>query len=350
MSCPWYFARSCGATAAWGGAGTLLYASALLFTSIGVGTVLGAVEAVTALISGVLVAPFGFAILAARKLARMGFAHADLAPAFRQELERSREERDVGRGRVGQALERVLAWATRACGSYAVVAIPAILVGLVLPGARSRALAALPATLAALTTGVGAGIAYLVSLQQRRDIDTEAWSALWSGRIGTLAFACARRLSGRAPVAAPMTHRATELSLGMAAENLYESLPKETKRALGDLPEVLRRLQRDAQALRCRLEDLDPVVPRQASGIALHESLRAERDVVAARLFDVVGALETIRLNLLRLHADVSALPSVTTHFDVAQEVSREVARLLSARGDVEGALRFPRQLATTPA
>ena len=32
-------------------------------------------------------------------------------------------------------------------------------------------------------------------------------------------------------------------------------------------------------------------------------TLRAERDIVHARLGEAVGALETIRLNLLRLHA-----------------------------------------------
>ena len=51
-----------------------------------------------------------------------------------------------------------------------------------------------------------------------------------------------------------MTHRATELSLGMAAEQLFESLPKATRQALGDVPALLERLQRDgadaARALR----------------------------------------------------------------------------------------------------
>jgi len=60
-------------------------------------------------------------------------------------------------------------------------------------------------------------------------------------------FFSARKLLGNRPLASAMTHRATELSLGMAAEQLYESLPKESREALADLPALLRRLQADAQ-------------------------------------------------------------------------------------------------------
>jgi hypothetical protein len=147
-----------------------------------------------------------------------------------------------------------------------------------------------------------------------------------------------------------MTHRATELSLGMAAEQLFESLSRDVRKELDELPSVLTRLQRDAQTLRSRLEQLEPVVGASDAHASAQVELRAERDVVARKLADVVGALETLRLNLLRLHADHSALPGITTHLGIAEEVSRDVERLLAARSDVDAALRFPRRLEPTPA
>jgi len=73
------------------------------------------------------------------------------------------------------------------------------------------------------------------------------------------------------------------------------------------------------------------------------------RDVLHAKLGDAVGALETIRLNLLRLHAGATTVESVTTHLGLAAEVSEEIERLIAAHGEVERTLKFPRTPATTP-
>ena len=117
-----------------------------------------------------------------------------------------------------------------------------------------------------------------------------------------------------------MTHRATELSLGMAAEQLFESLPKESRQALGDLPALLRRLQADAQSLRARYDELQEVLGDggDAAASAEYADLRAARDTIHARLGDAVGALETIRLNLLRLHAGSATVAGLTTHLGLA--------------------------------
>jgi serine/threonine-protein kinase len=174
---------------------------------------------------------------------------------------------------------------------------------------------------------------------------------VWNGRIGTLAFALARKLRGSQPVSTAMTHRATELSLGMAAEQLFESLPKESRQAIGDLPALLHRLQRDAQALRARYDELHEALSRSsvAEPSDDYESLREERDLVHDKLGDAVGALETIRLNLLRLHAGSATVEGLTTHIGLAVEVSAEVERLIAARDEVETRLRFPREPEPTP-
>ena len=171
------------------------------------------------------------------------------------------------------------------------------------------------------------------------------------GRFGTFAFTVARKLGRSQPVRAAMTHRATELSLGMAAEQLYESLPKETRQSLGDVPALLDRLQRAAQALRARYEELTTALESRRPGVASDDmdALSEERTIVHDKLTGAVGALETIRLNLLRLHAGSAAVDGLTTHLGIAEEVSAEIERMVSAREDIDAALRFPRRIEPTP-
>ena len=201
------------------------------------------------------------------------------------------------------------------------------------------------------TVGPRCTTGYLTLLQRRSDVDTEFWSKVWMGRVGKVAFSLARRLLGKGVRASAMTHQATELSLGLASENLYESLPKETQRALGDLPALIARLQDDAQRLRKRHDQLHELLSAAGDAGTTDEyaHLRDERDAVHDKLGEAVGALETIRLNLLRLHAGSATIQSITTHVDLALEVSAEVGRLLAARAEVERGLRFPRETAATP-
>jgi hypothetical protein len=148
-----------------------------------------------------------------------------------------------------------------------------------------------------------------------------------------------------------MTHRATELSLGLAAEQLYDSLPKDSRQQLSEIPALLKRLQGDAQSLRRRYESLqEALAGSTAANTPEYDDLRAMRDEVQARLGESVGTLETLRLGLLRLHAGSMTVDGFTTHLDVAAEVSTQVSRLIAAHQSVDRVLEFPRQPAPTPA
>jgi hypothetical protein len=68
--------------------------------------------------------------------------------------------------------------------------------------------------------------------------------------------------------------------------------------------------------------------------------LEAERELVQRRLSDAVKALETIRLNLLRLRAGSGSVQSLTTDLGLAREVAQEIGRLLAAEREVDEALR----------
>jgi serine/threonine-protein kinase len=321
----------------------------LLSGSIIVSAALGVVQGFATFAIGATAAPFAFAVLGARRLTRLGFAHADLGPAFRAEVENSREERAVESGLRRSIPEAILSRIARVFGSFTALALPFSIVGKLL-GLMDGPQTIFPVTLVTGAIAAISGMAYMSVLQHRRDIDTEFWSTVWLGRTGSFAFAIARKIRGQQQVAAAMTHRATELSLGMAAEQLFESLPRDARQALGALPTVLHRLQDDAQRLRARYDELHDALGDAGPGTSdEYESLRVERDLVHAKLGDAVGALETIRLNLLRLHAGSATVEGLTTHIGLAVEVSAEVERLIAARDEVEARLAFPREIELTP-
>ena len=121
-------------------------------------------------------------------------------------------------------------------------------------------------------------------------------------------------------------------------EQLYEGLPKETRRQLRDLPDVVHRLEADAQKMRHRfeelqeaLDDVDTSPADPAIGVRhdrILADLTAERELVQKRLADAVAALETIRLNLLRLRAGTGSVQSLTT--DLAYHYAPSTATVIS--------------------
>jgi serine/threonine-protein kinase len=134
----------------------------------------------------------------------------------------------------------------------------------------------------------------------------------------------------------------------MAADKLYADLPKETQQQLRDLPDVVRRLEDDAQRMRRRMDELQDALgdagdegKGQREGMPSRQDritadLRAERELVQRRLKDAVAALETIRLNLLRLHAGTATVKHLTTDLGLARQVAREVDLLLESQREVE--------------
>ena len=66
--------------------------------------------------------------------------------------------------------------------------------------------------------------------------------------------------------------------------------------------------------------------------------LGARRRMAASHLSQSVAALEGIRLDLLRLHADASDLAPLTTLLDAARSIGDEASRLADARREVDAA------------
>jgi serine/threonine-protein kinase len=337
------------------GGGTLLGTIGLATAAVTLARIYGGEAGWATLIAGSTLGPIGFMVKAARRLLRQGFSYADVSPAYQREREQISEELTLDRNRGPVLLERILRAAGLTGAAVFGLSVAAMIgIGLtsVFTPATERALL----NALALITGLGgmiagpSSLAYLALLQQRTDVDTGFWARVWRGPLGRLAFSIARRSGGARPAVAAMTHRATELSLGLAAEQLYDTLPKETRQALADIPSVLQRLQGDAQSLRKRHEALqEALAGSTAANSPEFDDLRAMRDEVQAQLSETVGTLETLRLGLLRLHGGSATIEGLTTHLALAAEVSAQVARLVSAHDDVERALRFPAEPAATP-
>ena len=346
------------------GGGTLLGTFGLGMSAVVLANIYGGQAGWATLIAGATLGPLAFMVNASRRLLRQGFSYADVAPAYQREREQITEELTVDRRSGPVQLERILKWVaipTMTTGGLCALTGIGLGVGALTSPAiaqilNSRAVGPWLEMLVMVgVTSWGIGISttlgYLSLLQRRTDVDTGFWARVWRGPLGRLAFSIAKRSGGGRPAVTAMTHRATELSLGLAAEQLYESLPKESRHELRDVPAVLKRLQSDAQSLRKRYDALQEALSASSTANEPEfDDLREMRDEVQARLGEAVGTLETLRLGLLRLHAGSGTIEGFTTHLDIAAEVSTQVSRLIAAHQDVERSLQFPRAVAATPA
>ena len=319
--------------------GTMLGAIVLLPVSIGMARAFGSAAGFATLFGVTLAAPFTYMTLVARKTVRQGFAHADLAPAFKAEIEQSEEELAVERRQSWPAIEGIAASTGKISATVGTLG----LVGLMIPALPVDMDLALSMFAFGHASAMLCAVVYAAVAQQRRDVDSRFWARLWASPFGRAAFGLASRFAGSDVRATAMTHRATELSIGLAAEQLYESLPKQLRKELAGVPALLARLQEDVRALRKQHEDLVAVGGESTE-------LAGMRDSVSSRLREAIGALETLRLDLLRLHAGSATVQSVTTHMGIAEDVSREIAALIAANSEIDRVLRFPRERIATPA
>jgi serine/threonine-protein kinase len=126
----------------------------------------------------------------------------------------------------------------------------------------------------------------------------------------------ARRDGAQAPAGRP-----TELAISVAADELFAALPSGARGALRDVPPVLRQLEQQAEAMRVRSNvlreriadvDADAASPARDVQASVRAELCAARDAAERRRDDAIAALETLRLDLLRVQAGVIAPSSLT--------------------------------------
>jgi hypothetical protein len=167
------------------------------------------------------------------------------------------------------------------------------------------------------------------------------WKGKWGKRIAKIAGL------GLEPAERPMLGMPvlTEIALGRATDHLFNALPKTAKRELAALPETVRRLEGDATRLRESIDALDDQLAvferggdalHDASRTAVAEDLAAARALAAERLAATVSALESIRLDLLRLQMGSAPIESVTATLDAARQIGDRIGESIAAHIEVD--------------
>jgi len=288
---------------------------------------------------------------AARRFRRSGYRYDDLIRELRGDIKLRREELASQHGPPTwiDRWARKLTYGAAALflGGLTPIAFPFIPVWM----ANVTIFAiALPGGLALF----GVGLAGALKHKMRTAVPGERWFRFWKSRVGRWLFKLAgvrlgRVQSGGAP------YRPTEMAIGMAADQLYDDLPKDVRNSFKELPDVVRRLGQDAEMMRARVKELDGVLSNiesddtlSQSGTAAaapgvrdkRESLAAEvrvaREAAERRLSEAVAALETIRLELLRMHAGAGSVESMTADLTSALELSEDIERVLEGGREVE--------------
>jgi len=187
---------------------------------------------------------------------------------------------------------------------------------------------------------------------------------VWGGRLGEWFTRIASLGMNRKALPAASAHRPTEIAIGLAASALFEALPKETRKGLPDLPDVLRRLEGDAQAMRRNVDELNAALASLgqdgpgARSLALQQGgdeakasvadqrnrlrddLTATRDAAARRLATAVAALENLRLDLLRLKAGAGSVDELSANLTAARRIAEEIDAQVAGRIEAELVLR----------
>jgi eukaryotic-like serine/threonine-protein kinase len=278
-----------------------------------------------------------------RRLLRAGYGVEDVLAGARTEMDQKKEELAVTVGREPSRLERILPRV-----GWAALAASLLTVGL----GVARWLPSRTPGLAFVGIAAGFGI-WAIGMavgRRRRDLLGERRIKYWSSRFGRWLFRFAGSGLDPRTAGAGATHRPTELALAFAAEDLYGELPKELQAALPGLPEVLVRLEQQARAVRRRIEQLEEsladVQQDLSHGAAAAEravllaDLTSARDAARARLSESVTALETIRLDLLRLRAGAGSVDRITADLAAAGAIGASVDRLLAAGDEIDRALK----------
>ena len=270
---------------------------------------------------------------------KAGYGREDIVRAFERDLEsRDEELRFLFGPNYKNAGKRLRNFAYGALGLAAVSVIGAA-------SAESYWLLATAGTLA-LTGGVLG-----TQAEKRSDRRQTRRLKFWRKRFGSWLFKVVSKGVKAKRQIPSLTNRPTELAVGMAVASLFESLPKETRASMEDLPDVVAGLEADAQRMRDRIEDFNNLLQHAgpANGMTGEQSAaeRVERSSAAARitelrdearrrLADSVAALENLRVDLLRLRAGTAKLESVTTRLGKARDLADQVDRLLEGQLEVE--------------
>jgi serine/threonine-protein kinase len=183
---------------------------------------------------------------------------------------------------------------------------------------------------------------------------------LWNSRVG-ITIAKWLRPKNTRPAAA-FVSQPTEVALGSAAGNLFTALPQTVRDQFPELPSVVSGLEAHAAKCRVRIQELDRLYNEAINDTAISrlrgadplsedtsisaqrkqtvDELDAARGIARADLAHTVAALESIRLDLLKMHAGGDASRQIATSIEAARELKHGLDLALSAKHEVSSILR----------
>ena len=295
-----------------------------------------------ALTSAPLFPIVGFHLNQARRQFRAGHTLADLRTALGVARRERAETEALTHEDAEPRSHRLLRLGTVASATWLAVTFGLVIQGTLNEHRNSIAWILLP-VLATLVLGA---VSNALDVQFIPDRIREWWQTgirdrLWHSRAGEW---LARRLGApeRTSAVGGGVFRATEAALGVAASELFATLPKAYREQLSELPAMVAALE--VRAAEARAE-IDLVGSLAAAGDSDAEVLAARRKAAAAHLAESVAALEGIRLDLLRLHAGASDLAPLTTLIDAARLLGEDVSRLADAQREVNASTSARRPL-----
>ena len=173
-------------------------------------------------------------------------------------------------------------------------------------------------------------------------------TTFWGSRLGAWVGA----MLGRGRSAAPqLLNRPTEAALGLAASELFAALPTAYRRDLRALPELVRRLEERAVRVREHVDELSRLTAEAERDLAPSPDdraretvarLREQRDAARHDFARAIAALESIRLDLLRLHGGVDRADTVTNLLVQARHAERDLDALIDAQREVHAIAPAP--------
>ncbi|HEX9610804.1 MAG TPA: serine/threonine-protein kinase [Gemmatimonadales bacterium] len=278
-----------------------------------------------------LVAPWAVTLARLRRLIRAGHDRTELVAAIEADDRMRAEQARAARGAPPGTRRLVHRIWLGAVGVFGLLGSVALLNMEVTDPVWYSALLAASGAVAVMGSGVG----------WRAGVLTGARRRFWASRLGRWLFRVAGLGVGRIQPADG--HRPTEAAVGLAIVALYESLPKETRQTLHDLPHVVQHLEGDARVMRQRIDELGEALsdvdggrPRTGAHEETARDLGAARSAAQRRLAQAVAALETVRLDLLRLRGGVGSVDRLTADLAAVRELGEHVDFLVEGRREVE--------------
>ncbi|MEO8576502.1 MAG: serine/threonine-protein kinase [Gemmatimonadales bacterium] len=278
----------------------------------------------------------GFHIYQARKRFRAGYTLGDLRSA-RQIAQKERDESAaLTRGSEQSFALRALQLGTIASASWLAVTAVLLTLGIIHENRTPLVWIFSPVGSTLLLGAMSNALdVQFIPTKIRNWWQTGIRERLWNTSIGEW---LARRLGApeQSSAVGGGVFRPTEVALGLAASELFAALPETYRVELFELPSIVAALE--ARASEARAE-VDVVRALARPGSDDTEVLETRRQTASANLAASVGALERIRLDLLKLHAGAGDLKPLTTLIEEAHLLSQEVTRLAQAEQEVEDAI-----------